>query len=55
MFDRIPLGRTRRIMADRHRESVGITELVLQVIFPCARPSAIGSAGVGEDQQLIGS
>ena len=53
MFDRIPLGCTRRIMADRHGELVGITNLVLQVILPGPRAGVIGSAAVGEDQELI--
>ena len=54
MFDRIPLGRTGRIMANRHGELVGITKLMLQVIFPCPRSCVIASAAVGEDQELIG-
>jgi hypothetical protein len=47
MFNGVPFGCPRGIVADGHCQSVGITELVLQVVFPCTRPGAVAPATVG--------
>ncbi len=38
MFNGVPFGCPRGIVADGYCQSMGITELVLQVVFPGARP-----------------
>jgi len=55
MFDRIPLGGTWRIVADGNGQLIRIAELMLQMVFPGPRTSAVGAAAIGKDQQLIGS
>src|SRR5437016_11498318 len=54
VFDRIPFRGARGIVADRDGKSVGIYELLLQVVGPATRTSAVAAARLGQDQQFLG-
>ena len=49
MLNRIPLGRPGGIMADRHRQLVGIGQSFLERVPPAARAGAVAAAFVVDD------
>src|SRR5947207_14513105 len=49
VFDRIPFRGARGIVADRDGKSVGIYELLLQMVGPATRTNAVAAARVGQD------
>src|SRR6266849_6705847 len=53
VFNGIPFRGTRGIEADRDGKPMGIYELLLQVVGPAARTSAVAAARVGQDKQLL--
>ena len=52
MLDGIPFGSSGRIVADGDAQSVHVAEFLLQVALPELAAGAIGSAGVGQDEEF---
>ena len=53
MFDWIPFGRSRRIMADCYRKAVLVAQFCLESIFPYTRPCTIAASTVSKDIQFL--
>ena len=54
VFDGIPFGGARRIVADSHNQIKAIGDLILQMIFPGSGYRAVTAAAIGLDQQASG-
>ena len=55
MFDGIPLGGSRGIMADGYAQAVAVGEFFLEGVFPLVAVGPIAPAAVGEDQEPGGA
>src|SRR5947209_3025528 len=53
MLNGIPFGASSGIVAHGHGESIAIAHLLLQVLLKAARPTAITTARISQDQQLL--
>ena len=49
MFNGIPFGGARRIMADRDLQSISVDQVLLQMVFPRAWANTIATPSVGQD------
>jgi beta-glucosidase len=49
MFNGIPFGGARRIMADRDLQSISVDQVLLQMVFPGAWANTIATPSVGQD------
>lgn len=55
MFDRIPLRGTSGIVSHGYGESEGVDQLRLELGFPGVTAATVAAAGIGENEQLVGS
>jgi hypothetical protein len=49
MFNGIPFGGARRIVADRDLQSMSVDQLLLQMVFPSAWANTIATPSIGQD------
>src|SRR5713101_6944624 len=52
VFDRIPLGGAGGVMADGHRQWVGIDQPFLKGVLPESGAGAVAAAAIGKDKQF---
>jgi len=54
VFDRVPFGSSRRVVADRQDQSEGIAQPNLEVVLPGAMATIVAAAGIGQKEEPIG-
>jgi len=52
MFNRVPLGGSRWLMANRHRQPQPIRQFFLKVVFPDATAGTVGTPAIGFNEQV---